>query len=268
MSNKHSVYTIVDTKEIMNNLQLGTQIPVLPDFNDTIYHDFEFFNTYAWIVKEKGNPIGFCLIFHYDNDELYFGFFNVLNHNQSCIEFLIKELKEYAKKKGFKRIRGPINIPTIIFGWGFMEEGSSENLFIGKPLNPPIYQKLFLNQGFLIKTRQYTWEGKIPNLEPFLTLYDLSTYEFFNSQTWEELDAIIDQFFALSAKNLDSESVLTPCIDKIFPNYINFTKIYGKEFFFSFVKVKKTNEIVGTVACLPNPFRKDSSGKLDSIVIF
>jgi hypothetical protein len=268
MSNKYSIYSTGDTKEIITYLQLGTKIPNLYDFYDTIYHDLEYFSTQAWIVKDEGNPIGFCLIFYHNSEELYFGFFNILDHNEFCIEFLIQELKKYAEKNGFQRIRGPINIPTIIFGWGFMEAGSRGDLFIGKPLNPPIYQKLFLKQGFLIRTRQNTWEGKIPNLKPFLTIYDLSKYEFFNFQSWEKFDSFIDQFFLLSAKNLDPESVLTPCIDKLFPNYINFTKMYGKEFFFSFARVKKTKEMVGTIACLPNPFRKNFLGKLDSFVIF
>ena len=56
-------------------------------------------------------------------------------------------------RNAYKKIKGPVNIPAIIFGYGFMEEGSLDNLFIAKPVNPPVYQNCFLEKGFIISNK-------------------------------------------------------------------------------------------------------------------
>jgi len=268
--NQLSIRIISDTHEILKYLQLGTIIPIWPEFNKYIKSDLNHFHSKSILLIEttdKENIVGHTLIFYHDRETLYFGFFGVIDDSKEKIEFLIKSLISYAQENNFKSIRGPINIPIVIFGWGFMEEGSLDTLFIGKPVNPPIYQKMFIQNNFYIKTRELSWEG---NFKPIsaedMNKFDFSEYELFHPKDWDEVIKFKNVFLDLNARNLAPESVLTPDIGNLFENYVNFVKRYGDLFMFLFVKLKKTGEIIGCMICIPNPFRKDSQGNYDSFV--
>ena len=144
---------IAKPKKIINYLHLGISLPILPAFEKYILRDLKAYHAKA-IVLEKDldddtfrlktdKSVGNVLVYEDGSDTLFFGFFGVYDHGQRKIELLCDALIAYGKSKGFARIRGPINVPTMIFGWGFMAEGSTKDLFIGSPINPPIYQKKF-----------------------------------------------------------------------------------------------------------------------------
>ena len=155
---------LTNSNEILKYLQIGINIPIWPEFHKYILYDLDFFQAKSIVIKEDGNPIGVVLIYSDDSEILYFGYFGVINHNKKYIVFLLGELLKYARENNFKYIRGPINIPTVIYGWGFMQEGSIESLFVGKPTNPPIYQKLFFENGFNIRIEEKSWEGSSTTL--------------------------------------------------------------------------------------------------------
>lgn len=266
---KFTIQILSDPNEILKYLQIGTSIPIWPEFHENILKDINFFKAKSILLKENGNPSGNALIYNHDESILYFGYFGVINDNKRYILILLDNLIKYAKEKNFKLIRGPINIPTIIFGWGFMEEKSLENLFIGKPVNPPIYQELFLKNGFYVKYIEKSWEGRFLSFNPWkIKRYDFSDYEYFNPKDKNELMELKEEFLRINADNMPPSARITPKIGELFENYANFILKYGHNFMFIFLKHKPTGKIVGCGCCLPNPFRKNNKGIYDSLVAY
>lgn len=193
-----------------------------------------------------------------------------MNHNAYKISYLIDEIIKYAKENNFRFIRGPINIPVIIFGFGFMKEGSSESLFIGKPVNPPIYQEIFLSKRFYVKFEENTWVGSpLLRFNPWkIKKYDFKDYEYFNPKDFDDFMKYKYDFLKIHAKNLPLSSRITPNIENLFENYGKFIFKYGYNFMVFLVKYRTTGKIVACGAYLPNPFRKDNKGNYDSCVVY
>ena len=264
-----SIDIIENQEKIIENLHFGTNIPVLPEFYRFILSDFNKFNTKSIIVRLEWKIVGHALIYDAGDDILYFGFFRALNHEKNYIEFLINYIHEYAKKNHFKSIQGPINIPTFIFGWGFMEEGSKDDLFVAKPINPPIYQTLFLRRSFKIKSKQGTWEGELPQISTdHIREYDSNEYEIYQPKNWKEVNRFKIIMLLLSSKSLSPVSQITPIPHILFDNFLDFGKTYGDLFMAQFLRHRPSREFVGCCLCLPNPFSKNSKGEIDSIVTY
>jgi len=262
---------IYDSEEILKYLQIGIKIPIWHEFHKYILHDLNHFEAKSILLIEDGNPTGHVLVYDGKDENLYFGYFGVLNDNPTKIDFLIKNLIKYASLNNFKSIRGPINIPTVIYGWGFMDEGSLENIFIGKPVNSPIYIKLFLNNKFHVDIKELSWEGHIAIYESIrqrVKKYNFTEYEIFFPEDWNELMEMKEIFLNLNSRNLSPESIRTPDTLNIFDNYLNFVMEYGDCFMFPFVKHKASNEIIACMAGVPNPFRKSDDGFIDSFNFF
>ena len=166
---------IEDPSQIIKHLNKGTSIPILPEFHKYILNDLKVYNAKALALEEDiendqlvkiDKIIGITLVYNDGSDTLFFGFFNVYDHHPDKIKFLLEKLIEFAKKNNYKRIRGPINVPTMIFGWGFMVDGSSKDLFIGSPINPPIYQKLFLENRFKVLFQEDRYDMPALKMDP------------------------------------------------------------------------------------------------------
>lgn len=255
-------------EEIVKWLFMGISLPIWPEFYPYILHDLKTFQAKSLLLIEDGNITGHVLFYNENVEILYFGFFGIFDHDPKKIEFLLNKLIEYGKQNKFNKIVGPINIPISIYGWGFMEKGSTANLYVGKPINPSIYQELFLQKGFAVKTKELSLEGPVLKFDAkILSNYDSENYELFHPKNWEEVLNFKPTFFKLNA-NLPSESVITPGTQHLYENYIKFIKQYGDLFMITFIKYKITNEIVGCFFCFPNPFRKDESGLYDSYMAF
>lgn len=258
-----------DPHEIIKYLHIGINIPIWKEFYKYILHDLTFFQTTSILLKVHGSPAGHVLLYHDDESTLYFGYFSVINHNDLKIKLLIERMIHYAKENHFKILRGPINIPTVIYGWGFMGQGSLENLFVGRPVNPAIYQELFLKNGFSIIVKEISWEGSIPKFDPQkLTAYDFNVYEFFNPKNLNELMELKSVFQELHYKFLPSNSIITPRIADLFNNYAEYVFKYGGSHMFFFIRHKPSGKIVACGSNLPNPFQKDINGNYDSFVAY
>ena len=252
----------------MKWLYIGTEIPIWPEFFQYIIHDLKIFQAKSILLKEDGNITGNVLIFNENDEILYFGFFGVLNHDKDKITFLLNSLIEYGKLNNFSKIIGPVNIPTFIYGWGFMEKGSEASIFIGKPINPPIYQELFFHKGFTLKTKELSLEGPVVEINSkIIKNLTPENYEIFNPNSWEEVLSFKPKFFKL-IKNLPRSSSITPGTEHLYENYVEFAKTYGDLFLILFLRYKITNDIVGCFFSIPNPFRKDESDNYDSCEAF
>ena len=226
------------------------------------------FHIKSLLLLEDENIAGHVLVYHENTEILYFGFFGILNHEANKISFLISKLIDYGKKNNFSKIVGPINIPTLIYGWGFLEKDGTTNLYIGKPINPPLYQDLFFQKGFTVKSKELSLEGPVLKFsESMLSNYDSENYDMFHPKNWKEVLEFKQTFFELNA-NLPPGSVITPGINNLYENAVEFLKNYGHLFMITFLRHKPTNQIVGSFVCLPNPFRKDDEGIYDSYVVY
>lgn len=255
--------------EIIKYLQLGISIPIWPEFYEYIIHDIQYFDAKLILIKENGNATGNVLVYADDKEILYFGYFGVLNHNKRWITFLLSELMKYAENNNFKFIRGPINIPTVIFGWGFMEEGSLESLFAGKPVNPPIYYELFREKGFYIKFEEKSWEGNYLRINPYkLKKFDYTDYQYYNPKDINDWMNLKNEFIRIHNEFMPDYGKITPSVENLLDNYANYVFKYGYNFMIFFIKYKPNNKIVGCGSCLPNPFRKDKNGNYDSLIAY
>ncbi|MFX1258605.1 MAG: GNAT family N-acetyltransferase [Promethearchaeota archaeon] len=219
----------------------------------------------ARFKKLTDNVIGNVLVYDDGGDILFFGFFGVYDHDPIKIEILIDKLIDYAKNNNYKYIRGPINIPTVIFGWGFMVEGSNMNYFIGCPVNPPIYQQLFLKKKFFIKFKEDRYMMLVYRYNPYKDKrYDFSEYEYFNPGK-EGMIKVKEEYIKLHIDYMPPSARITPKSERNFDNIIDFIFEYGSDWMMWTVYHKPTKKMCACGYVIPNPFSKDLKGQLDSI---
>ncbi|MFX0135254.1 MAG: GNAT family N-acetyltransferase [Candidatus Hodarchaeota archaeon] len=270
-----STRVLNNTYEILKYLHLGINIPILPDFYKYILEDLNSYEAKAIILEKNMNEdifktyidkvVGNVLVYDDQGDTLFFGYFGVYDHEETKIEFLIDELIEYAKNNNYKAIRGPINIPTVIYGWGFMVEGSTKDLFIGCPVNPPIYQEIFLKKGFNIKFEINRYHVPAMKLDPHhLPNYDFTEYEYVTpgkERIWDVLDDILK----LHVEFQPPSAQITPKKSFNFKYFFDFIYTFGKEWMIWTVYYKPTGKMVASGYVTPNIFHKDRRGRMDSI---
>ncbi len=75
-----------------------------------------------------------------------FGFFESTN-DVEVATLLMDTVKNWAKKQGMERLRGPLN-PSMNAGCGFLLEGFDSSPMIMMPYNPPYYLDLMETLGF------------------------------------------------------------------------------------------------------------------------
>ncbi len=271
-----NVRIITNPKEILRYLQIGINIPILPKFQKYVIRDIKNYRATAIILEEDistdlfteeeiDKVVGTSLIYTDNGDILFFGFFGVYDHDPEKIDFLIEVILNYAKESNFKYIRGPINIPTCIFGWGFMEKGSCKELFITLPVNPPMYQERFVKKGFYVKFRELHYHGTAWKLNPRkLKDYDFSDYEYMNPGK-EGMLHLKNKFIKFHKMYLPLDSRITPNISGNAENLFDFIFENGEPWMIWVVYYKPTREIAAFGYCIPNPFSLDKKGRLDSV---
>jgi GNAT superfamily N-acetyltransferase len=262
-----SIEILENPKDILKHLQLGINIPVREEFYDFILHDLNIYQAKSLILKEDNKVVAHTLAYDDGGEVLFFGFFGAMDHEEKRIEFLLKKLIKFAQKHQYKKIRGPINPPTFIYGWGFMTEDSLNDLCISKPVNPPIYQEIFAQHGFYIKSKQGTWEGEISKVhEEKLKKYNFEEYEIHSPKDWDEFPKLKLPLLILSARNLATESQVTPSPEKLFENFFSFVKKYGGTYMLKLLRHKRSRQFVGCFIALPNPIKKNQKEKHNSFV--
>lgn len=283
---------ITDPIQILEHIQIGISIPVLPEFHKYIKKDLQEYDAKAIFLKEKGyedtfgkmtdNVIGFCLVYNDGSDILFFGFFRVYDHSNENVEILLNTLITYAKEKGFKRIRGPINVPASIFGWGFMQEGSRKDLFIGSPINPPIYQKKFKEKGFIVLFQEDRYDMPALRMDPhkdnkLISMginkgyyennpFDTGDYEYeFINPTQEELRKIKEEFISLNARFMPPSAQISPTKSHVYDGIVDFIHEFGARWMIWIVREKATGKMVANGYVIPDPFHRNKKGELNSI---
>ncbi|MFX0017597.1 MAG: hypothetical protein ACFFAK_11950 [Promethearchaeota archaeon] len=273
------VEIINNPKEILDFLQLGINLPILPKFHKYILKSFEIFKPNAILIKKEerkdyklskspiNNVLGVCLVFRHE-DILFFGFFGAYNDEPSLIELLINNLLKYARINNYKYIRGPINVPAIIYGYGFsLETGFKEigvninNLFIACPSSHPIYNQIFLKMGFYEKYKEDFYYMPVIKLNPLKLKYDYSDYEVLFPGK-ENIRSYINDILKLHINNMPKESLITPNSPQYANIIIDFIYDFGKPWMIWLVRYRPTQKIIGTAHIVPNVFgERDSKGR-------
>jgi hypothetical protein len=272
---EYTSHLLDDPTDILKHLQIGISIPILPDFLKYILGDIQSYNAKSIVLFKKmdkdrfkdktDNVIGNVLVYDDGGDNLFFGYFGIFDHDPKKIEILLNFLLNYAKNNNYKYIRGPINIPTVLFGWGFMAEGSIKDLFIGCPVNPPIYQDLFLKRGFYIKFEEDRYKMLVYRYNPYKDKkYDFSEYEYGNPGK-EGMFRLKDDYINLHIDYMPPSARITPKSETNFDNLVNFIFEYGKKYMMWTVHHKPTRKLVACGYVIPNIFSKDSKGRLNSV---
>ncbi|MFX1257941.1 MAG: GNAT family N-acetyltransferase [Promethearchaeota archaeon] len=278
LKNELSIRILNDYSEILKHLHIGINLPILSKFHKYILDAFKIFKPNAILVKKKkmseepfdsftDKVMGNCIIFEQD-DILFFGFFGVNYNNPFIIEFLVEKLLKYAKNNNYKCIRGPVNIPSVIYGYGFSVEKndnsmmvSANDLFIACPISPLIYHQIFLKKGFYEKYSEDFYYMPVLKLNPLKLKYDYSNYEVLfpgRDKIWNYKDDVV----RLHMENMPKESLITPKSFQYANIIINFIFDFGKPWMVWLVKYKPTNQIVGSAHIVPNVFgKKDNKGR-------
>jgi len=283
---------LVDPNEIMEHLHKGISIPILPEFRKYLLRDLRSYDAKAIILEEEmveenfktktDNIVGITLVYSDGSDILFFGFFGIYDHDPEKIKLLTNSLIEYGKQNGYKEIRGPINIPTVIFGWGFMVEGSKKDLFIGSPINPPIYQEIFLKKKFVVLFQEDRYDMPALKMDPHKdkklislgindgdyknTPFDTGNYEYeYINPGKEGMVKVTDEYVDLYEKFMPPSAQITPKISHNVDNLINFIFDFGAEWMMWIVRHKSTGKMVANGYVIPDVFNKDKKGEINSI---
>ncbi|MFX1257005.1 MAG: hypothetical protein ACFFAN_04040 [Promethearchaeota archaeon] len=283
---------LTNPEKILQHLHKGISIPILPEFRKYILGDLENYNAEAIVLEKEMDEdyfgertdkiVGITLIYGDGSDTLFFGFFGAYDHDPNKIKVLVNSLIEYGKINGFKRIRGPINVPTCIFGWGFMVEGSKKDLFIGSPINPPIYQGIFLKKGFEALFQEDRYEMPALKMNPhkdkkLINLginagdyknnpFDTGDYEYeYVNPGKEGMIEVKDEFVELYEMFMPPSAQITPKTAHNVDNLINFVFEFGADWMMWIVRHKPTGKMVANGYVIPDVFSKDKKGELNSI---
>jgi len=275
-----STEIITDPHKILDHLHLGISIPILPEFHKYILGAFEAYQAKAIFLKETINSeifgtktdevLGLTLIYDDGKDTLFFGFFGVFDHDKNKISTLLDALVSYAKDYDYNYIRGPVNIPAVIYGWGFMVPGSNKKLFIGCPVNPPVYQETFLERGFYVKFEEDRYDVIVVKMNPHTLKrrdgnlrYDFSDYEYRNPKR-DETEEVIEDYIRLHIEYMPPSAQISPQNRYNAESHFDFIHTFGTESHMWMVYYKSTNEMVACGYIIPNPFSKDKRGRVDS----
>ena len=84
------------------------------------------------------------------------GFFECINSQEAAFKLFDKS-KHWLSEKGMQAMDGPINFGERDRYWGLLVEGFENRPIYANPYNPPYYQKLFKDYGFLTYFEQYMY---------------------------------------------------------------------------------------------------------------
>lgn len=290
--NKVTSKILSDPNEILNHLHKGISIPILPEFHKYILRDLTYYKAQAIVLEEEFDDeyfgkktdtiTGMILVYDDGSDILFFGFCGVYDHDPKKIKALVDKLIIHGKENGYRAIRGPINIPTVIFGWGFMIEGSKKDLFIGSPINPPIYQETFFKRGFEVLFQEDRYEMPALRMNPHKDNKLISMgindgnykenvmdtgnypYEFLNPGK-EDMPKYKEEFVSMYQRYMPPSAQITPKTSHNVGNLIDFIFEFGAEWMMWVVRHKETGQMVSNGYVIPDVFSQDKKGEINSI---
>jgi hypothetical protein len=182
-----------------------------------------------------------------------------------------------------------------------MVEGSRKNVFIGSPINPPIYQNSFLENGFEVLFQEDRYDMAAMRMDPHTLNYlidkGINTGEVYKSfiekglkkclRKEENLEKYIqdtgdypyvyrnpgvegmkevkEEWIQLNRSFMPPSAQITPKADHYFNSLTEFVFELGAEWMMWIVRHKETGELIATGYVIPNVFSKNKKDELDSL---
>jgi hypothetical protein len=257
---KLAVKKITNSDQIFAKLQYGTNLPVTEELKKFIVNEIERMKGFSLLLEDHNrNVIGHCLVYEWDSI-LYFAFFHVQDDESEAINFLIDELISIASERKCKSIRGPINLPPIIYGYGFAEAGSDPSVFATAPFNSSIYIECFKQRNFTIWHRVLHF--RVPLFPvPHSNKWDIEYVDFSDPESWK------DDFIDIQMKVFPPSAQVTPNRAPAFNDYMEFIREFGYEQMVAFAR-NDEGKVIGTGWGTPDPFNLNQKGKCKNMVLF
>jgi hypothetical protein len=263
------VKKLTDPNQIFSNLQNGTNLPVTEALKKYIVSEIERMNAFSIVLEDNSQQdnsqqdnsqqvIGHCLLYEWES-VLYFAFFQTKNDDVKIISELIDQIIAIAKDHKCTAIRGPINLPPIIYGYGFAEEDSDEDVFATAPFSSPVYIEIFEQRKFSV------WHRVLHFRVPLMPIslqkkWDVGPVDFSHPETWKK------EFIEIQMKVFPPSAQVTPNRAPAFNDYMEFIQEFGYQEMVAFAR--DNGKVIGTGWGTPDPFNLTAKGKCKNIVLF
>ena len=260
------VRTINDPKQIIDYLHFGTNLPILPQLKKYILAEISRMGFHSLILEDRNTILGHSCFYFYENT-MYFAFFGIPSEDPGLVQYLIQELIEIGREFQMKQIIGPINFPHIIFGWGFAEEGSSQELFAAADYTNPRYISYFERAGFsimhrILRFKVPTQPIPLPNPDWNITYGDVSRK---GRTDWK------DHFIDMQMRLFPRTTQVTPNIIPFFDGCMDFIQEFssGRMIIWGFDPGKKDRVPIGLGFATPNCYdMNQETGRCQSMLMF
>ena len=140
---------------------------------------FEDGEAIRWIARDdKGQTVGRIAAFY--NRELAAcndqptggcGFFEAVDDSELA-RLLFDAARDWLASRGMEAMDGPVNFGPRDSWWGLLVDGFDHQPLYGNPYNPPYYQRLFEEYGFMNYFNQFTYRRELA-----AGLFSQSVYE-------------------------------------------------------------------------------------------
>lgn len=261
--NDLKIEIIEEPEQIYKNLHYGINLPVTEDLKIYILNEIRALNIKSLLLKnDQGSVIGHTILYQFDGIQ-YFGFFNVNNGIQIHIELLISEIIQEAKRNECNSIRGPMNPPPEIYGWGFSEKGCDSSIFATAPFNKDDIKFIdaFQNKGFEF------WHRIVHYTLPYAkfsrkSAWKISNADFSHPENW------LKECFELQMREFPESAQITPNREAVAEDYMKFIAQFGKEDHVQYIRDPENGgKMVGLMYVTPNCFDLDENGKTKAVLV-
>lgn len=252
--------------KIYENLHYGTNLPINDDLKPYILNEIKAQNIRSVLLIDDTNSIvGHVVLYHFEGIQ-YFGFFNSIDarkENPIYTEKLISKILREAKKNNCDKIRGPMNLPPMIYGWGFSRENCDPTHFAISPYNEndSKFVEIFLKHGF------NEWHQISHYRQPF------SEYSFKNDwkisfADFKNLDSWLGEVFDIQMREFPESAQITPNRKPVAADYVKFIEQFGCKEYVQYVRdYENSGKLIGVMYATPNPFELDENGKSKTVIV-
>ena len=121
-----------------------------------------------WIARDgQGQTVGRIAAFYNrglaaNNDQPTggCGFFESVD-DQALADMMFDAARDWLAAHGMEAMDGPVNFGPRDSWWGLLVDGHEQQPLYGMPYNPPYYQRLFEQYGFMNYFNQYTYRREL-----------------------------------------------------------------------------------------------------------
>ena len=229
-----------------------------------------------FIAKERNDIVG-CVHCHLKPNHRYNGqvipiFGWLKGDSEGILKTLLNACKSFAKSRGHQKIRGPINQPKQLGGWGIITKGFGTRPTLNAPRDQPrlahFFESTYGNgRGNGTNSADVTtyYNNTLDRTEPIATreknveLVNPAPEKLFSN---EELSSSLVKLIQSGFSSLLPD---TSVVENQFAKYAKiYAQVQNPQDFYELAIDKDTKEVVGCLIACPNLCDLWSGGKLES----